>query len=264
MTDSGAATLIPDSAKVRSFSLKKFIELLRSTGGLSTDGISLYETLLNALRHVDVPADRQFAEVFTKRLRIVFREAGALSDLDRLVSLGVREEVLFITMFFVISAPGIQEFLARHLGDSRERRKKAKILKEAAEVLDGMGPETMTPVWLNLSDKAQLPMPKRTADALHLYANVLFWHEELFDALDANSVLEIAKVTLASAVHRITGKYHDREVSGALGAFLWNPDYDETAHRVWRIRTFPRLEKNISVLPTFLHAVNTVLQECAS
>lgn len=32
--------------------------------------------------------------------------------------------------------------------------------------------------------------------------------------------------------------YHDREVSALAGAALGNFDYDETAHRVWRIRSY--------------------------
>jgi hypothetical protein len=76
--------------------------------------------------------------------------------------------------------------------------------------------------------------PKMTADSLHVYANLLFIRELFLEALDANSGEEIAKYTLVSAVRRITGKYHDREVSGIMGAFLGRNDYDETAHRVWR------------------------------
>ena len=67
--------------------------------------------------------------------------------------------------------------------------------------------------------------------------------ELLFEVLEANSLTEIAKFALAATVNSATGRFYDREVSALTGAALQKSDYDETAHRVWRIRNFDRLAK---------------------
>jgi hypothetical protein len=54
--------------------------------------------------------------------------------------------------------------------------------------------------------------------------------------------------------------FHDREVSALVGAALGNFDYDETAHRVWRIRSYERLEASFSIGPKLLQAMNDVLR----
>jgi len=38
-------------------------------------------------------------------------------------------------------------------------------------------------------------------------------------------------------------------------------DYDETKHRVWRIRNYLRLNHKLSLLPIVLHALNLALRE---
>jgi hypothetical protein len=69
----------------------------------------------------------------------------------------------------------------------------------------------------------------------------------------------MAKYSLASVVKRVSGKFHDCEVSAMPGAALGNFEYDETAHRVWRIRNYDRLERCLPLAPMALQALNNVM-----
>jgi hypothetical protein len=211
---------------------------------------------------VNLKTFRAFCALGITRLGPELKSAGAGREFSRLVGLGVREETLFSALLIFKLLPSLDHTLRALLGEMRDRRRKAKILRDAASVMDELAhmvegeAGSMTG---KLPPDQTIPTPLKTADALHVYANLLFIREQLLEALDANSAEEIAKYTLASAVHRITGKYHDREVSGITGAFLGKYEYDETAHRVWRIRAVRRLDKTCSLVPVMLHALNSAL-----
>ena len=137
-------------------------------------------------------------------------------------------------------------------------------MRQAAVIMNELGGPTSGSVkttLIKVGIPITIPTPREVEDSLHLYANVLFVGEQLRKAFNVNSGEELAKFTLAGAIHRITGKYHDREASAVLSVFLRRPDYDETAHRVWRIRTFRRLNRSCAYLPIILHALNSVLSE---
>lgn len=213
-----------------------------------------------------VASTLQTGRIIAEKLLKQFELDGVELYTKRLIALGIQEETLFVAFLLFMFLPQIDKALQTAFGDIKERRRKAETLREAAALMDEFA--SSTPGFLEGAlrkspSSKTLPMPSETADGLHVYANVLFIREQLRDALDLNSGLELAKYTLAAAVHRITGKYHDREASAVLGVFLRNPDYDETAHRVWRIRTFPRLNGTCAYLPIILHALNSVLAESA-
>jgi hypothetical protein len=191
-------------------------------------------------------------------------KVGAEVELMRLEKLGVRQETLALGAMFFHFAPILDHVARTMFGDLRERKRKSKVLYEAAEIMRGVGKfmelSSLPPAHEFLKHFGY-PSPDSTAEGLLMFAKFLFFREQLLKILNANSGQEISKYTLASAVHRITSKYHDREVSGIVGALLDEPDYDENKHRVWRIRTYPRLNRTAYVLPTMLHAFNMVLTE---
>jgi hypothetical protein len=167
-------------------------------------------------------------------------------------------------MMFYSFSPMIDHVARSMFGENRERKRKSKILFEAIEILkelEGFMDAQSLPSALEFLQEFGYPLPSSAAEGLRKYAEMLFFRERLLKALDANSGQEIAKFTLASAVHRITGKYHDREVSAIVGAIRNDQNYDETSHRVWRIRTLPRLNRTVSPLPIILYALNVVLKE---
>ena len=57
----------------------------------------------------------------------------------------------------------------------------------------------------------------------------------------------------------MTGRFHDRSVSGLIGEIVGSPDYNEVAHRMWRARNYERIEKHFSWIPRFLVAMSVVI-----
>jgi len=108
---------------------------------------------------------------------------------------------------------------------------------------------------------SKIPSLEATTNGVKHYALMLTWGEPIYDFIGANSIVELAKYALAGLVKSKTGKFHDREVSELTGAALQKSDYDETAHRVWRIRTYARLDKSFPIASRLLHAFDDALSK---
>jgi len=176
--------------------------------------------------------------------------------IKKLASAGIRRETIAFGMYFVtISAP-LDLLLKDLFGGRRTRMRDAMALERAAGIL-----RRMSDALPNLPEMMKsLPSFALTARALEAYCVMLVWGEAASTITGVGSCQEMAKYSLASVVKRVSGKFHDREVSAMTGAALGNYDYDETAHRVWRIRTYDRLERSFPLAPMALQALNNVMQ----
>jgi hypothetical protein len=177
------------------------------------------------------------------------------ADIQRLVDWGINKETLNLSLFFINLAPALDYFLKDMFGNKRTRHRNAKSLATAARVL-----ESMSKLLPGMPDTfGNIPNFDSTANGVKHYASMLVWGEMIYEFIGANSIVEVTKYALAGLVKSKTGKFHDREVSALTGAALQKFDYDETAHRVWRIRTYKRLDKSFPIAPRFLHAFDDVL-----
>jgi hypothetical protein len=223
--------------------------------GVNFDKISVAE-LCEALAKSGVRKGPEFSDWADLRLRLV-DEFGISGDVEKLIKLGITRETLAVAIFVINLAPAMDHFFKEMLGSKRARMRDVKSLTKAAEILRRIGsvlPE-MPEMILGI------PGVPLTAKAVDHHATMLIWGEVIYSFLGANSVLEVAKYALAGFVKRAIGRFHDREVSALTGAALQKSDYDETAHRVWRIRAYPRLEKSVPIAPRLLQAFNSVLSQ---
>jgi hypothetical protein len=250
-----------DSSPLRGLDIRSIVGFFRNEA--EDASVDFYTAVFQSLRQSNLNAIRPFASLLIVRLRKELEIAGAANDLNSLLRFGLKEETVLALILLCQFLPAVDHTLRSLLGGNLDRKRKAKALREAALVMD-----QIAKVIPNGDGKvpsafhhAVLAKPSLTSDSLLYFADFLFLREQLLDVLDANSGLEIAKYTFASVVRRTTGKFHDREVSGIMGAILNKDDYDETAHRVWRIRTLRRLDKTCSFIPTLLHALNSALAE---
>ena len=178
------------------------------------------------------------------------------SHLQRLSTYGLCRETLGASMFLIQMAPSLDHMFKELFGNKKTRIRNAASLATAAGILEGISnlipemPDTM----------AGLPSPSMTAKAVQNYSTMLVWGEFIYGFIGARSLVEVTKYSLAGVVKRTSGKFHDREVSALAGAALGDFDYDETTHRVWRIRSYDRLEQSFSIGPNLLQAMNDVLR----
>jgi hypothetical protein len=227
------------------------IEKIRS--GLAE--ISIAE-LSEGLANTGLQKGGKFSEWTEHRLGLL-EEFYITADVQRLVNWGINKETLGLSLFFINMAPAFDYFFKDMFGDKRTRRRNSRSLATAATALESMSklvpgmPDTI----------GKIPNIDTTANAVKHYAAMLVWGETIYEFIGANSIVEVTKYALAGLVKSKTGKFHDREVSALTGAALLNFDYDETAHRVWRIRTYKRLEKSFPIAPRFLHAFDNTLSQ---
>jgi hypothetical protein len=239
------------------FDLSKGLDVLRIN-----DEASIYGWALEIARSIPLDSAQAFLQIIQPRIRLTFEMNNASQDLDKLEKYGVQPEALFLVLMAFVFLPSFDEASKKMFGDLKERERKAKALKKAAAIMHEVaGEEGVNDEFDRTLERIGVPSPRRIAHSLEQYSQFLFLRERLLELLNANSGLEIAKYTAASAIHRITGKYRDREVSAVVGVFQRDPAYDETAHRVWRIRTLPRLDPTAAVFPIIVHALNTALTE---
>jgi hypothetical protein len=179
-------------------------------------------------------------------------------DCQRLEREGLQKETIAVALMAINIAPGFDQ-MSRKFGDKRSRKRRVKqllapiaVLKELAGMMD----DTMKQL-----PPTTIASPDLLISNLKHYANMLTWADKLEEAFGSNSFVELAKFAFAGLVKRVTNKYHDREVSALTGAALQKFAYDETAHRIWRIRNYSRLEATCPIAPLVLQAFNSVLSK---
>jgi hypothetical protein len=59
----------------------------------------------------------------------------------------------------------------------------------------------------------------------------------------------------------MTGRFHDRNVSGLIAEVTGSTDYIEVAQRMWRGRNYKRIDKHFSWMTRFLVAMSVVIAQ---
>jgi hypothetical protein len=229
----------------------EFLEEMRSR----LNEISVVE-LTDALVSTGLRKGGTFSKWTEFRLGLL-KDFHITADIQRLVEWGINKETLNVSLFFINLAPMLDYFFKEMFGDKRTRLRNARSLATAAAVLENMS--KLVPGMPDTFGK--IPSLDITANGVKHYASMLVWGETAYEFIGANSLVEVTKYALAGLVKNKTGKFHDREVSALTGAALQKFDYDETAHRVWRIRNYGRLEKSFPIAPRFLHAFDNALSQ---
>ena len=195
--------------------------------------------------------------VWTRSLLKGWKTFDINSDVERLGTLGARRETLAIGMM-LIKVSRQFDGMFDQFGDKRHRRRRAKALLTPVPVLEELG-KLFGDVSADLRESRYFPDPARAISDLHILSYLYRGGEWLSELLGANSLFEVSRFALASLVHDVTGKFRDREVSKLTGAALFDYDYDENRHRVWRINNYKRLQESIPIATRFLVAFNTVV-----
>ncbi len=217
--------------------------------------ISVFE-LTEALVSIGLRKGGKFSRWMEWRLDLL-KEFHIAADIQRLVDFGINKETLGVALMLINMAPAIDYLFKDLFGNKRTRQQNARSLVTAAAVLESMSKLVPgMPDGLN-----KIPSLEATTNGVKHYALMLTWGEPIYDFIGANSIVELAKYALAGLVKNKTGKFHDREVSALTAAALQKSDYDETAHRVWRIRTYKRLDKSFPIAPRLLHAFDDTLSK---
>jgi hypothetical protein len=210
------------------------------------------DEVVNFLRHC--PNLRDQVTYWSEQHFESLKRPDIVQDVLRLESLGVRREPIAIAMKVIKFSPFIDSYFDQ-LGDKRERQRRAKRLLAPLPELSDLA-KTFGDIPPLASQ--EMPNPAKIISELKLLSSMLSWGDFLYDSLGANHLMEVSKFGLASLVHEITGMFLDGAVANLIGAAL-DRRFDKTAHRVWRINNYERLQQNMPIMTRVLIALNVLV-----
>jgi len=211
-----------------------------------------------SLRSREINVDQllaEWAQQETQRLA----SPGAREDFAELCNEGCNPHVLAALIKLIRATPHLEAIWTTLVGPLENRQKVRRTLESAAATLEkAFGGFEEEKVRAECARIGRIP-PSRIVSELRLYARVIGLSELLAARTEAHSLAEVSKYILCSYIERQSGRPHDRNASGLIGAIVNSPDYNEVAHRMWRNRNFERLEKHFSRITDFLVAMSEVI-----
>lgn len=159
-------------------------------------------------------------------------------------------------------SPLLETFWGEMVGNPDNRDKATRALENAAQTLEGLygavlasEKEGKTAIFAKLG---RLPISSVVSE-LRFHARFINFAKSMSADTETRSPTELSRYLLSSYVKRMTGRFHDKSVSGLIGEVVDSEDYNEVAQRMWRSRNYRRLEKHFSWMTRFLVAMSVVI-----
>jgi hypothetical protein len=224
----------------------------------------------------------QFWDEWAKRKRESLKEWSAEASFDKLCMQGCRAIPLAITIEIIQRSPSFDSKWRGVIGSARQREQQIHSLEKAATVLESLlssfadtilddyresldadlfervRKETVAPSNLENWPTTVLPHPATAIRALREYASILRLFYSFEQEIAVGSALIFSKYLISAYVNKATATFHDPEVSALIGASL-RATYDETAHRMWRMRNYERIDEHLSRFADLLVAIGVVV-----
>jgi hypothetical protein len=191
---------------------------------------------------------------------------GAREDFTELCKDGCFAQAIVAIITLIQYCPRLENFWKMIVGPPENRQRVIRTLENAATSLEGL---FAIPISLENEKSPEeyarigrIP-PSRMIAELRLYSRAIGIAEKFAVETDTHSLAEFSKYILSSYVNRMTGSFHDRNVSGLIGETTDSPDYNEVAHRMWRHRNYERLDKVFSGVSGLVVAISIVMNRPA-
>jgi len=191
---------------------------------------------------------------------------GAREDFAELCKDGCHAQAVAAIITLIRYCPQLEDFWKMIVGPPGDRERVIRALENAAAAL-----EEVLKIPIALEDEknreefakiGRIP-PSRMISELRVYGGLIMLVESLRADTEVHSLAEVSKYFLSSYVKRMTGSFHDRNVSGLIGEAAGLPDCNDVSHRMWRHRNYERLEKNFSGMTDLLVAISIVMNRPA-
>ncbi|MFY9529263.1 MAG: hypothetical protein WBC04_14110 [Candidatus Acidiferrales bacterium] len=207
-----------------------------------------------------INVDREFAEWAADQAKRL-TSPGAREDFAELCQGGCTPQVLAVIVALMRNSPGLEIFWQTVIGPPPKRQKATRTLERAAATLEeifggfiAMGDQDAAA----FNKMGRIPV-SRVVSELRFYIRFINLAESVRKDTGSHSLAEVSKYLLSSYVRRMTGSFHDRNVSGLVGELTGSTDYNEVAHRMWRLRNYRRLDKHYSWMTNILVAASVVI-----
>jgi hypothetical protein len=182
---------------------------------------------------------------------------GARQDFVELCNDGCLPAVLAPIITLLRYSPGLEAIWSEMIGSRAKRQKATHALEKAASLLErsfaGLPGEPEKELEAQFSGLGRL-LPSRLVAELRFYVRFFNLAASLKADTRAHSLADVAKYLLTSYVKLMTRRFHDRNVSGLVGAISGHKYYSEVDQRMWRARNYKRLDHHFSWITRILFA----------
>ena len=189
---------------------------------------------------------------------------GAQEDFIDLCEAGCFQPVLAGIVMLLRDAPRLEHFWTELVGRPDNREKTTRTLESSAQTLEnlfrGLIVSEIEGKSVELERIGRLPI-SRVVNELRFYTRLVKFAGTISAETEIRSPSELAKYLASSYVMSMTGRFHDRSVSGLVGEVSGAPEYNEVAHRMWRTRNYERIDKHFSWMTRFLVAMSVVIAQ---
>jgi len=229
------------------------------------DEQALWNTYRELRRRRGINVDQLFPEWAAEETQKL-ASPGAREDFAELCKGGCLPQVLAAIIVLLRFSPLLERFWAEMVGSPDNRQKATRTLEKAASTL-----EDLFGGFIASEDENQRAEFRKigrlsfssVVSELRFYIKFINAAERISADTGSHSLQEVCKYLLSSYVRRMTGRFHDRNVSALIGEIYGPSDYEEVAQRMWRKRNYQRLDKHLSFIPSFLVAMSVVISHPA-
>jgi len=211
-----------------------------------------------------INVDREFAEWAAGQAKRL-TSPGAREDFAELCQGGCTPQVLAAIVALMRNSPGLEILWETVVGPPPKRQKATRTLERAAATL-----EEIFGGFIAMADQDAAAFTKmgriplsRVVSELRFYIRFINLAESVRKDTRSHSLAEVSKYVLSSYVRRMTGSFHDRNVSGLVAEVAGSVEYNEVAHRMWRSRNHRRLDRHYSWMTNILVAASVVIAQPA-
>jgi hypothetical protein len=225
--------------------------------------VALWKSYREICRSKQIDILKHYMELAEEEKRRL-TSPGAREDFVELCKAGCFQPILAGIVMLLRYAPRLEEFWIEMVGRPDNREKTTRSLESAAQTLEnlfgGVIASEIEGKSVELERIGRLPI-SGVVNELRFHTRLINFAGSISGETETRSPAELAKYLASSYVLSMTGRFHDRCVSGLVSEASGSLEYIEVAHRMWRTRNYERIDKHFSWMTRFLVAMSVVIAQ---
>lgn len=153
---------------------------------------------------------------------------GAREDFAELCAAGCLPQSLAVLFGLLRYSPLLERFWAEMVGQPSNRKKAIRKLENAAQTLEMLYGDVLALGSKEENERftkiGRIPVSRMVSE-LRAHIKFIRFAETIRADTETHSPAELARYLLTGYVKRVTGDFHDRNVSGLLAEIVGPPDY---------------------------------------
>jgi hypothetical protein len=233
--------------------------------GELAEEMALWNSYREARRAKGIDVAQLFADLSAEQKQAL-TSPGAREDFAELCTDGCFPIALAALVVLLRNSPQLESYWAELAGRPENREKSARNLEQTIKTLESLFGNVIASEDAGKNSEllkiGRLPISQVISE-LRLHIRFINFAATLRADTEVRSPVELTKYLLTSYVRAMTGRFHDKNVSGLVQELLGLADYGEVAHRMWRARNYERIDQHFSWMTRFLVAMSVVMAPTA-